>query len=172
VYDATKAPSERVTVRNLEILRPLRGLEETHRHFEGFKESDSDGIVNIHRLRTGLQVCALAGDWSGFERLAAEARVLAQTACAPALTWIADWGESVQIATAGRPEEAVEKAAAAADSLEAFGERYTAVRLLADLLPFLDGDSGHRLAEDTAGRLEAMGALTSAAAAREWASSN
>jgi hypothetical protein len=171
-YDATKALSERVTVRNLEILRPLRGLEETHRHFGEFKDSHSDGVVNIHRLRTGLQVFALAGDWSEFDRLAAEARALAPTVCAPALAWIADWGESVRLATAGRPEEACAKARAAADSLEAFGERYTAARLLVDLLPLLDGDPAHRLAGDTARRLEAMGALTSTAAAREWASSS
>ncbi len=168
VYDATKPLTESFYQLHIaEILRPLLGVEETRRRFERVKAHRSDTVVaRIHRLRTGLQVFALAGEWSEFARLAAEARALAQTACAPALAWIADWGESVRLATAGRSEEARAKAMAAADSLEVFGERYTAARLLDDFLQFLDGDAEAELVEDTAQRLEASGALTSAAEAR------
>jgi tetratricopeptide (TPR) repeat protein len=172
VYDATKPLTESFQeLHTIEILRPLLGVEETRRRVEGVKVGQADTVVaRIYRVRSGLQAFATAGAWSEFGTLAAEARVLAQTACAPALAWIADWGESVRLATAGRSEEALAKAEAAAASLESFGERYTAARLLFDLLPFLDGDAIGRLADDTARRLKAMGALTSAAKAREWVS--
>jgi class 3 adenylate cyclase len=171
-YDATKPLTQSYwELWTIEILRPLRGLEETRRRLDVVKVGQADTVVAlIYRFRTGLQVFALAGEWREFETLADEARSLAQTACAPALGWIADWGESVRLATDGRSEEARAKATTAADSLEACGERYTAARLLADLLPFLDGDPGQRLAEDAVRRLEAIGALTSAAEARKWAS--
>jgi hypothetical protein len=54
------------------------------------------------------------------------------------------------------------QATRAARGLERHGEAYTAVRLLTDLLPFLDGDQRARLAELAAARLNAMGAVTSA----------
>jgi class 3 adenylate cyclase len=171
-YDATKPLTQSYwELWTIEILRPLRGLEETRRRLDVVEVGQADTVVAlIYRFRTGLQVFALAGEWREFETLADEARSVAQTACAPALGWIADWGESVRLATDGRSEEARAKATTAADSLEACGERYTAARLLADLLPFLDGDPGQRLAEDAVRRFEAMGALTSAAEARKWAS--
>jgi hypothetical protein len=68
------------------------------------------------------------------------------------------------LATTGRSEGARAKAAAATASLESFGERYTAARLLADFLQFFDRDA--ELVEDTAQRLEALGAFTTAAEVR------
>jgi class 3 adenylate cyclase len=171
-YDATKPLTESFQqLHTIEILRPLLGVEETRRRLERVKVSQSDTVVaRIYSVRLGLQVSALAGEWSEFERLAAEARELAQTACAPALASIADWGEAVRLAAVGRLEEARAKATAAAASLESFGERYTAARLLADFAEVLDGEAEADIVEDAAGRLEAVGALTSAAACREWAS--
>jgi hypothetical protein len=55
-------------------------------------------------------------------------------------------------------------------ALEEYGERYTAGRLLVDLVPFLDASSAHELAEDLIPRLDAMGSLASATEVREWAS--
>ncbi|MGH2949926.1 MAG: hypothetical protein ACRDPC_27305, partial [Solirubrobacteraceae bacterium] len=63
-------------------------------------------------------------------------------------------------------EAAVAQATEAARALEAHGEPYTAARLLADLLPFLDEGVRRPLAEDVAERLARMGARTSAADAR------
>jgi class 3 adenylate cyclase len=168
VYDATKPLTESFEqLHTIEILRPLLGLEETRVRFESAKVHRADTVhARIYRLRLALQVSALAGAWSEFELLAAEARELAQTACAPALAWIAEWGEAVRLATASRSEEARAKAMAAAASLESFGERYTAARLLADFAQVLDGDAEAELVEDAARRLEAVGALTSAAELR------
>jgi class 3 adenylate cyclase len=165
VYDATKpltATFNQLLV--LEILRPLLGVEETRRRFDSVNVPYYAVHGRIYRLRTALQVFALVGEWTKFERLAVDARALAQTACAPALAWIADWGEAVRLATTGRSEDARAKAASATASLESFGERYTAARLLADFLQFLERDA--ELVEDAAQRLEASGAFTTAAEVR------
>jgi DNA-binding SARP family transcriptional activator len=164
VYDATKPLTATFNqLHALEILRPLLGVEETRRRFESVNVPDTLH-ARIYQQRTALQVFALVGEWTKFERLADDARALAQTACAPALAWIADWGEAVRLATTGRSEGARAKAAAATASLESFGERYTAARLLADFLQFFDSDA--ELVEDTAQRLEALGAFTTAAEVR------
>jgi class 3 adenylate cyclase len=171
-YDATKPLTKSPRqLRTIEILRPLLGLEGTYLRRGSVNAREPDSVVaRIYRVRLGLQVSALAGSWSEFEPHAAEARALAKTACAPALAWIADWGEAVRLATAGRFDEARARATAAAASLESFGERYTAARLLADFVEVQDGQADPEIVEDAAGRLEAVGALTSAAACREWAS--
>jgi predicted ATPase/class 3 adenylate cyclase len=165
-YDGTKPLTESFKqLHAIEILRPLLGTDETRRRFERVEVRQGETVhATIYRLRLSLQVLALVGAWTDFARLATEARTLAQRACAPALVWIADWGESVRLATAGRANEARAKVTAAAASLESFGERYTAARLLADFVQLSDEEEA--LADDAARRLEAVGALTSAAEVR------
>jgi hypothetical protein len=80
----------------------------------------------------------------------------------PPLAWTADWAQAVQRAASGEGKRAVSDATRAAQALEHHGERYTAARLLTDLLPFRDYDLRAPLAERAAARLEAMGAVTSA----------
>jgi hypothetical protein len=98
--------------------------------------------------------------------LIAGPRVLAGPACTPALGWIADWAESVQLARAGATAESVTKATRATSELEANAERYTAARLMTDLLPFLEGQLAASAAAGIADKLDAMGAHASAAEAR------
>ena len=152
-----------------EILRPFVGLDEARARAERV-EGPETVVDRIRRLRSELQLLALAGEWVELERVAAEARELAPQACAPYLVWIAEWAESVRLAASGRSAEAVETAREAAGALAEFGERYRASRLLVDLLPFLDPELRGPLAEEAAARLEAMGAAASAAEARAHAS--
>jgi hypothetical protein len=85
--------------------------------------------------------------------LVAKAHRVAREACAPPLAWIADWAGAL---SAG----ALTGVVAATDALDAYGERYTAARLLADALVRLPDPE---VAEATAARLRAMGALATAA---------
>ncbi len=158
-------PAATWRARTPEVLRPFLGLDEARARVERI-EGSTAVVDRVGRLRSELQLRALAREWDDLERVAAEARKLAVPACAPYLAWIADWADSIQLAAAGRSAEALEKATEAAGALAAFGERYTAARLLADLLPFLDAAARESIAQETAHRLEAMGALASAAKAR------
>ena len=151
--------------RTPEVLRPFLGLDEARARLERI-EGSKTVVDRVRRLRSELQFHALACEWDALEGATAEARELAVPACAPYLAWIADWAESTQLAAAGRSTEALEKATGAAGALAAFGERYTAARLLVDLLPLLDSAARGSIAQETADRLEAMGALASAAEAR------
>jgi class 3 adenylate cyclase len=151
--------------RTPEVLRPFLGLDESRARVERIEGSETV-VDRVRRLRSELQLRALAREWDDLQRAAHEARELATAACAPYLAWIADWAESIQLAAAGRSAVALEKATEAAGALAAFGEQYTAVRLLVDLLPFLDAGARGPIAQETAHRLEAMGALASAAEAR------
>ncbi len=151
--------------RTPEVLRPFLGLDEARARVERI-EGSKTVTDRVRRLRSELQFRALAREWDDLKVAAAEARELAVPACAPYLAWIADWAESTQLAAAGRSTEALEKATGAAGALAAFGERYTAARLLVDLLPLLDSAARGSIAQETAHRLEAMGALASAAEAR------
>jgi len=148
-----------------EVLRPFLGLDEARARVR--RSEGSETVVDmVRRLRSELQLRALGREWDDLERVVHEAREVAASACAPYLVWIADWAESIQLAAAGRSADALQKATEAAGALAAFGEQYTAVRLLVDLLPFLDAGAQGSIAEETADRLEAMGALASAAEAR------
>ena len=109
---------------------------------------------------------ALRGDWERLEPLLARARELAAPAGAPALAWIADWAEGVQLAAAGREADALELALPACAALDARGEAYTGARLCADLLVRLGGPDAAAPAARTAARLEALGAHASAASVR------
>ena len=155
--------------RTIEILRPLIGVEDARRRTRELPDVDRVD-AEIYRLRLELQLRALERDWEHLHELAETARSLARAACAPWLAWIAEWSGALKLAAEGGGAQAVGKARAAADALEAHGERYTAARLLVDLLPFLETSSARELADDVVARLEAMGALASAAEAREWAS--
>ena len=105
-----------------------------------------------------------SSDW------APEARGLARQACAPYLLSIAGWADAARIAASGRSEEAVDRARAATGILSEYGERYRAVRLLVDLIPFLEPRVRPALAEEAAAGLVRMGAVASASEARLHAS--
>jgi hypothetical protein len=150
----------------IDIVRPLAGLERTRRVAESLGRARATTTGRLYELRLDLQLSALAGDdWSAVEELVAEARELAPHACAPALTWIADWAEAVGLAAEGYGKDATARATRASRVLAEYGEAYTAARLLVDLLPFLDDELRAPLADDAAVRLEAMGAGASAAEA-------
>jgi hypothetical protein len=136
--------------RGIEILRPFVGLERTRARLD--RGDPVRGLVDgVHELRALLQLVALEG--GDVVPLAAKARRVAREACAPQLRWIADWAEALSAGT-------LEGVVAATDALAAYGERYTAARLMVDALVRLPDPA---TAEATAARLRAMGALASAA---------
>jgi class 3 adenylate cyclase/tetratricopeptide (TPR) repeat protein len=149
----------------LDVLRPLHGAGAVRARLSQLERPKSS-IAWVYMLRAELQVRALTGEWDEFASLAAKARDLAPEACAPYLSWIADWGDSVRVAASGRSVEALAKARVALASLESFGDLHTTARLLADLVGFLEGKARTDAADEAARRLEAMGARASAAMAR------
>jgi len=150
------------------ILRLLLSPDEARRRLEAIEPS-SLLADRIYRVRAALELAALAGHWEEAEALGEEARVLARSGCVPYLDAIAHWADAVRLAAAGRSEEAARKGVEATAALEAVGDRYSAARLLVDLLPSLARGDARDLAVETAARLEAMGALKSAAEARAFA---
>jgi class 3 adenylate cyclase len=151
--------------RAAEIVRPLASLEAARSRMERIAAS-ADTVPRIHQLRADLQLHALSGDGAAVAGLIAEARALAGPACAPSLACIADWAEAVELARSGSSGESLDKAIRASSQLVAHGERYTAARLLTDLLPLLDARTAESAAVAVADRLERMGARSSAAEAR------
>jgi hypothetical protein len=137
--------------RGIEILRPFVGLARTRSRIE-YGEPVRGLVDGVHELRARLQLLALE-DADELEPLIAKARAVARDACAPPLGWIADWAEALHAGSLGGVR-------AATDALDAYGERYTAARLMVDALVRLPDPE---LAAATAGRLRAMGALASAA---------
>jgi hypothetical protein len=150
------------------ILRLLLGPDEARRRLEDF-EPPQLLADRIYRVRAELEIAALAGSSAQVAALGEEARDLARSACVPYLAAIADWADAVRLAAAGRSEVAALKGVEAAAALEAYGDRYAAARLLVDLLPSLAHADASELAEETAAKLAAMGALKSAAEARAFA---
>ena len=148
--------------RAIDMVRPVAGLDRVQRAVASLGNPPGRAIDRLHTLRLDLQLTALAGDWAAVDRLVAEARAVAGRACAPVLRWIADWAQAVALAAAGDGTQAAKRATRAAGALQNYGEPYTGARLLVDLLPFLDLDLRTALAEETAKRLNAMGALASA----------
>ena len=133
------------------MLRPFVGLERTRARLD-------DARRRCAGWSTASTTCARAaarraGRGGDVEPLAAKARRVAREACAPPLGWIADWADALR---AGSLEGAV----AATDALDAYGEHYTAARLMVDALIRMPDPA---VAEATAARLRAMGALASAA---------
>jgi class 3 adenylate cyclase len=151
--------------RAAEIVRPLMSLEAARSRIDRIAAS-SDTVPRIYELRAALQLHALSGDSAALMGLIAEARALAGPACAPLLACIADWAESVALARSGSSGESLDKASRATSQLAAHGERYTAARLLTDLLPLLDARTAASAAAAVADRLESMGARSSASEAR------
>jgi hypothetical protein len=136
--------------RGIEVMRPFVGLERTRARLEHGEEVR--GLVDgVHYLRVHVQLAALEdGD---VEPLIAKARLVVRDACAPPLGWIADWAGALRAGS-------LAGVTAATEALAAYGERYTAARLMVDALLRIP-DPG--AAEATAVRLRAMGALASAA---------
>ena len=154
--------------RAAEIVRPLASLEAGRSRLERIVPSP-DAVPRIYELRTALQVHALSGN-DGLADLVGEARALAGPACAPSLAAVADWAEAIELARGGASTEALAKGWRASSALESEGERYTAVRLMADLVAALDRPAAADAAAETGERLAAMGATMSAAGARRRAS--
>ncbi|HEY3188413.1 MAG TPA: hypothetical protein VGJ70_13125, partial [Solirubrobacteraceae bacterium] len=106
------------------------------------------------------------GEWNAVEGIARQARALAGPGGAPELAAMADWADALRLAAAGDVPEALALAETACAGIAARGERYTADRLMAELLVRLGGDAPPALVGATAESLAAMGAHTSAAAVR------
>jgi hypothetical protein len=140
-----------------ELLRPAVPEAETRERLRASRRPP-EAWLTVRRLRTELVLNALAGDWDA--DTVAQARALAVSARAPALGWHADWAEAVQLGG----EEGLARAQAATAALAAYGERYTAGRLMAELLARTDAPPA--LVASTAEELTAMGAHASAALAR------
>jgi hypothetical protein len=151
--------------RAAEIVRPLTDLEYARASLERIAGSP-DAVPRIFELRAALQICALVDDEKQLDELIAEARALAGPACAPSLGCIADSAEAVKLARSGAAAASFTKASHAASELEQNAERYTAWRLMTDLLPLLHGQLPASAAAGIADRLDAMGARASAAEAR------
>jgi hypothetical protein len=84
---------------------------------------------------------ALGGDHAGLDAAVARARELARSACAPAVGWIAERAVAVQRTAADRAL-ALKRAMRATAGLARYGERYTAARLLCDVLPLVADMNG------------------------------
>jgi class 3 adenylate cyclase len=149
------------------ILRLVLDPDEAQRRLEALRPS---ALVadRIYRIRAELELAALAGSWKRAVALREEARLLARSACVPYLAAIADWTDAVQLGAAGRSDEAAHKGVEATAALEVYGDRYAAGRLLVDLLPSLAPADARELAAKAAAKLDAMGALKSAAEARAY----
>lgn len=144
-----------------EMLRPVLGAKAARTWIDQ-AERRGDVGTETNRLRALLPVLAQVGDDGELRATVAEARALAGPACAPALAWLADLAEAMLWARAGRHDEAATQAEAAAAALEGHGERYTAARVLAELVPALSSPAAAELARATMARLVDMGALASA----------
>jgi class 3 adenylate cyclase/tetratricopeptide (TPR) repeat protein len=153
--------------RVIEVIRPIVGLERAAQRLEQ-SGAPKDVGSRVWQLRAALIMHALGGDTASWEALAAEAQALGASACAPYLGWIAEWGDAVLLARNGRPTEALARASEPLSSLDAYGDRYAATRLMVDLLPFLDKADAASAADEILPRLEEMGALASSAEARRF----
>jgi hypothetical protein len=143
-----------------ELLRPAVPLEETRERLRA-SGRPSEAWLTVRRLRTELAVYALAGDWTELEAALVQARELAVSASAPSLAWCADWAEAARLGG----QEGLVLGRAATGRLRDAGERYTAGRLMAELLARIDAPPS--LVASTAEDLAAMGAHASAALARD-----
>ena len=141
--------------RGIEILRPFVGLARTRARID-YGEPVRGLVDGVHELRARLQLVALEDSHEPLEPLVAKARKVARDACAPPLGWIADWADALR----GGSLAGVR---AALGELDAYGEHYTAARLMVDALARLPDPD---VAATTAARLRAMGALASAAEAQ------
>jgi hypothetical protein len=146
----------------LDMLRPLAGARRTRQAAAQVHHAGTTVAGRAYELRLNLQLSALLGEWAVLDDLIPQARAVASRACVPPLAYTATWAQAVQRAASGDGEQAISQATRAANGLERYGEAYTAVRWLTDLLPFLDSDLRAPLAERAAARLDAMGAVASA----------
>jgi tetratricopeptide (TPR) repeat protein len=149
-----------------ELLRPAVSPDETRERLRSSGRPLEAWLV-VRRLRTELALHAIAGDWDLLRDAMVQARALAASVGAPALAWHADWAAAVRLLADGRAEEALALAETATAALAGYGERYTAGRLMAELLALMGGEAPEELVASTADGLEAMGAHASAALARD-----
>jgi class 3 adenylate cyclase len=147
-----------------DVLRPFLGIDATRDRLASIP-TPPDLTARVYRLRAELRLTAVE-DAAHLARVIEQSRALAAEACAPALAGLAEFAEAAQLSAIGRSTEAIARARMATDSLNELGERYTAARMLVDLLPMLVPDARRQLAADAVARLTAMGALRSAAEAR------
>jgi class 3 adenylate cyclase len=146
-----------------EVLRPFLGIDAARDRLASIPAAP-DLTARVYRLRAELRLTAVE-DAAHLAQLSEQSRALAGEACAPALVELAEFAEAAQLAATGRSTEAIARARTAADSLDQLGERYTAARMLVDLLPMLAPDARRQFAAEAVARLTAMGALRSAAEA-------
>jgi DNA-binding SARP family transcriptional activator len=145
-----------------EMLRPLIGIEATRAELESLPPPAHDAAATILYLRAQLPVLALGQANDKLDEAIVLAQMLARSACAPALGWIADWAAAAKRA-ATDPVGSIERARAATAALAKYGEAYTAALLLSEFLAqLIDARAGAELAEKTAQQLTQMGALASA----------
>jgi DNA-binding SARP family transcriptional activator len=157
--------------RAVELLQPFRGPEWASRSVERIEGQPIACGDATSKLRALLKLCALDGDGNDLDDVIASARRASDSLCAPFLGWIADWAQAVRLVRAGTTAEGAALAQEAAAALEGFGEPYTAARLLVDVLPFLDAERRRTLGQQSAMRLERMGARASAHVARRLSES-
>jgi hypothetical protein len=148
-----------------DLLRPVAGLETTRATLDSLPLPDDDVATRVVGLRAQLPVLALSDDPGALTAAIAHAHELAQSACAPALGWVADWAAAAQAAR-DDPAGSLQRAVTATTALARYGEEYTAARLVTEFLPLAEGPGVAELAEKTAQRLTHMGAQASAARAR------
>jgi hypothetical protein len=148
-----------------DLLRPVAGIEATRAMLDSIPPPEDDAATRVVGLRAQLPVLALGGEQRALTAAIADAHELAQSACAPALEWIADWAAAAQAAH-DDPAGSLRRSLAATTALSRYGEAYTAARLVTDFLPLVEAPGVAELAENTAQRLTQMGALASAARAR------
>jgi hypothetical protein len=144
-----------------ELLRPVLGPDGIRRLIRP-PDHDEGAGGEVSRPRALLPVVAAGGSDRELEGAIAAARSLARPACAPALACFADWAAAAAGARAGRCADALRGGVQATATLARLGERYTADRLLAELLPHIPGDAAAREAGLAARRLAASGARASA----------
>jgi tetratricopeptide (TPR) repeat protein len=166
------APRDRPLVRwgpwIVEVMRAVVGPQATLARLDHIEVRHGAGNA-VDILRTELQARALGGEWERAAELAGQTRALAGSTCAPALGFVADWADAMRLAADGHHARALELGGAATAALAARGERYTAARLMTDVLARLGAGAPPALVAQTAQRLEEMGAHASAAAARDLA---
>ena len=89
------------------------GVEATGARLERIRPDGRDATASVLYLRAQLAVLVVNGHHDELHHSIAEARRLAQAACAPALGWIADWAAAARLAPRD-PEGAWARARAAA----------------------------------------------------------
>lgn len=139
-----------VELQMVERVRPFIEVDKAFELLDGLNESETP-VHQMYRVRARLPLAVTVGEWSQVDELAAMARQLAESACAPMLGSMVDWAEAVRDGSSRRARAA----------LSEMDEPYTASRLAVDFFSVAPGirDEGFRSATENA--LRDMGALAS-----------